>query len=96
VITSQRKIDISTRDECPQPGDAVIKRSGVRTEINYPVAHYPGFVVNARPGYSLGVWEVVCPGERKASITLSVYFGGTVAGGGGGPARAVWYEVPSR
>lgn len=95
MIISERKLDITSRDECPQPGDVVAKRNGVKTEVNYAVAHYPGFVVNTRPtAKSIGVWEVVCPGERKPSITLSVYWGGEIKPGQ--PGQRLWYEVPSR
>lgn len=96
MIITPRKLDITTRDVCPKPGDYVQRKNGHRTQVNHPVAHYPGFVVNTSPAAkSLGVWEVVCPGERKATVTLSVYWGGVV-GGTVGDETCLWYEVPSR
>lgn len=90
-------MDIVRRDFAPVESDLFFRRNGERAVFVRVVAHYPGFVVNARPGSpSVGVWEVAVDGVRKPEIVISVYWGGRGSGALASTTANVWYEVPSR
>lgn len=96
MIITERKLDITDRDEAPKAGDSFLRRNGEEASFLRVVAHFPGFVVNRRAGSpSTGVWEVAIVGQRKPSILMSVYWGGSRVNERGDKEN-LWYEVPSR
>jgi hypothetical protein len=103
MIINERKIELTTSDLAPAPGDPVYMHSGVVTKVVRAVAHMAAMEVNPRPrSPSGGLWTIKAVGQRKPEIAVSVIWAHveTAPSPPGEPIASVqvnaWREVAGR
>ena len=80
MIIQERKLELTTRDVAPQPGDYVVS-ADKRRIVRRAVAHWP----------LMGLWEVAVPGVRQDEVRITVAWSGMDE-----QRRNTWREVAGR